>query len=94
VNLYHFNGGPCGELVALANAISGGEKEFTVIVAVGDRNRGILAPCGRCRQVLFDYCPDIQVILLNEDEYIMKPIQDLLPDVYDWRKHQGDGVSE
>lgn len=33
------------------------------MVAVGDRERGVVPPCGRCRQVLLDYFPGLKVIV-------------------------------
>jgi cytidine deaminase len=55
VNLYHFTGGPCAELVALGAARAGGARDIKAIVAVGNHGRGPVGPCGRDRQVLFDY---------------------------------------
>lgn len=78
LNLYHFTGGPCAELSVLAKAISSG-SEPVAIVAVGDRKRGIIEPCGRCRQVLIDYCPEIK-ILIKENKVL--PISSLLPYSY------------
>ena len=88
VNFYHFTGGPCAEVAALSRAISEGEKDLTTIVVVGDQNRGILSPCGRCRQVIFDYYPEMQVVVRRGDSYDLKPVRDLLPDVFDWNEHQ------
>ena len=79
VNLYHFTGGPCAELVALGMARAGGARELTTIVAVGNHARGPVGPCGRDRQVLFDYHPDIRVILPTELEVRSVSIRDLLP---------------
>jgi len=62
VNVYHFTGGPCAELVVLGVAAAATAPLITM-VAVGNRGRGILPPCGRCRQVLSDYFPDIGVIM-------------------------------
>lgn len=47
VNLFHFTGGPCAELVALAAARAGGARRVTHIVAVGNHGRGPIGPCGR-----------------------------------------------
>src|SRR4051794_22781452 len=47
INLYHFTGGPCAELVALGHARASGARELTTIVAVGNESRGVGAPCGR-----------------------------------------------
>ena len=63
LNVYHFTGGPCAELVLLGNAAELGVERLEVIVAVADRTRGILPPCGRCRQVLFDYHPGVRVLV-------------------------------
>ncbi|KAL4947703.1 thioredoxin-like protein [Aspergillus filifer] len=63
VNVYHFTGGPCAELVVLGVAAAAGASQLTHIVAVGNNQRGILSPCGRCRQVLLDLQPGINVIL-------------------------------
>ena len=84
LNLFHFTGGPDAEVAVLARTASEGETP-TVIVAVGHKGRGILAPCGRCRQTIFDYYPDMQVILPNN---IIKSVQELLPDTYDWNEQQ------
>ena len=63
INVYHFTGGPCAELVALGHARASGAREISAIVAVGNCGRGLVGPCGRDRQVLFDYYPKIRVIL-------------------------------
>src|SRR5437899_266096 len=59
INLYHFTGGPCAELVALGHARASGGRELTAIVAYADRGRGVIPPCGRDRQILLDLHPDI-----------------------------------
>jgi cytidine deaminase len=62
VNVHHFTGGPCAEVVVLGVAAAATAPLITM-VAVGNGGRGILPPCGRCRQVLSDYFPDIGVIM-------------------------------
>jgi cytidine deaminase len=79
VNLYHFTGGPCAELVALATARANGAREITHIVAVGNHGRGVKAPCGRDRQVLADHYPDIRVIVPTASGDVSVPIAELLP---------------
>ena len=86
VNAYHFTGGPCAELVVIGAAAAQGAYELDTIVAVGDRDRGVVPPCGRCRQVLLDYFPTIRVIVGNRTV----PITDLLPETYVWADHQLD----
>ncbi|MDH6126846.1 cytidine deaminase [Kitasatospora sp. GP82] len=63
LNAYHFTGGPCAELVLIGTAAAQGAYELDTIVAVGNGGRGVVPPCGRCRQVLFDYFPELDVIL-------------------------------
>ncbi|HUA31783.1 MAG TPA: hypothetical protein VMC03_23090 [Streptosporangiaceae bacterium] len=79
INLYHFTGGPCAELVALGHARASGARGLTTIVAVGDNGRGPVGPCGRDRQVLFDYYPRIRVILPTQEGVRSVRIQDLMP---------------
>ncbi|MEI2775270.1 MAG: ASCH domain-containing protein [Tetrasphaera sp.] len=81
VNVYHFTGGPCAELVVLGAAATAGAGPLAEIVAVGDGGRGILAPCGRCRQVLLDQHPDILVLMPGEEPAPVG-IAQLLPDGY------------
>jgi cytidine deaminase len=80
VNVYHFTGGPCcAELVVIGRAVAEGAGELTQIVAVGDSGRGILSPCGRCRQVLFDLFPAIEVVIWTGSLARAICIADLLP---------------
>ncbi|NMA08841.1 MAG: cytidine deaminase [Clostridiales bacterium] len=73
--------GSCAEFVTLGMAISAGEREFDTIVAVHEKAPNCLyAPCGNCRQMLVEYCPDIRVILNNDDDEIIKVgVRELLP---------------
>jgi len=84
VNLYHFTGGPCAELVALGAARAGGARDIKAIVAVGNHGRGPVGPCGRDRQVLFDYYPGIRVILPTEQGVRSVLITDLMPLAAPW----------
>ncbi|PWU53642.1 cytidine deaminase [Micromonospora globispora] len=88
VNVYHFTGGPCAEVVAIGAAATQGVGELETIVAVGDRGRGVLPPCGRCRQVLLDYFPSIQVIVGPMDALRAVPVAELLPDTFVWADQQ------
>jgi cytidine deaminase len=88
VNAYHFTGGPCAELVLIGAAAAQGAYELDTIVAVGDRDRGVVPPCGRCRQVLLDYFPGLRVIVGKAGSLRTVPIADLLPETYVWADHQ------
>ena len=54
----------CAERVALVKALSEGQEIFTRIVVVADTEKPT-PPCGPCRQLLWEYCGDIDVILAN-----------------------------
>ncbi|MEV6791079.1 cytidine deaminase [Streptomyces sp. NPDC051320] len=90
VNAYHFTGGPCAELVLIGTAATQGAYDLDTIVAVGDRDRGVVPPCGRCRQILLDYFPAINVIVGTGDRLRAMSIADLLPESYVWADHQLD----
>jgi len=84
INLFHFTGGPCAELVALATARANGARTLSTIVAVGNGGRGVISPCGRDRQVLLDYHPSIRVILPTDEGDRSVAIASLLPLSYVW----------
>ncbi|MFF9273869.1 cytidine/deoxycytidylate deaminase family protein [Streptomyces griseosporeus] len=90
VNAYHFTGGPCAELVLIGTAAAQGAYDLDTVVAVGDRDRGVVPPCGRCRQVMFDYFPELRVIVGNGDRMRAVPIAELLPETYVWADQQLD----
>jgi cytidine deaminase len=54
----------CAERVALVKALSEGQTTFTCIAVVAD-TEAPTPPCGPCRQLLWEYCGDIDVILGN-----------------------------
>ena len=94
VNLYHFTGGPCAELVALGTARAQGARQLTHIVAVGNHGRGPISPCGRDRQVLLDYHPGIRVVLPTPDGWRSVVIEDLMPLASLWSFEGGSSVGD
>ena len=54
----------CAERVALWKAVSEGEREFVAVAVVADGERPP-SPCGACRQLLWEFCGDIEVITAN-----------------------------
>jgi cytidine deaminase len=89
INLYHFTGGPCAELVALGHARASGARELSAIVTVGNCGRGPVGPCGRDRQILFDYHPGIRVILPTAEGIRSVKITDLMPLGAVWSASEG-----
>lgn len=47
----------CAERTAIFNAVSSGVKSFEMIGIYGETDEPI-SPCGACRQVLTEFCPD------------------------------------
>ena len=73
--------GSCDEYITMGIAISNGERGFDTIVAVHDKAPNcVVSPCGNCRQMLFEYCPNIKVIVNDENGNLIKvTAKDLLP---------------
>lgn len=73
--------GSCAEYITIGTAISAGERDFDTIVAVHEKAPNqVFSPCGNCRQMLYEYCPDIMVIVNDEKGNLIKvKAKDLLP---------------
>ncbi len=73
--------GSCAEYITVGMAISNGERDFETIVAVHDKSKNfVVSPCGNCRQMMLEYCPDIKVIVNDENGNMIKvKARDLLP---------------
>ncbi|MFJ2095366.1 ASCH domain-containing protein [Streptomyces sp. NPDC087901] len=82
VNVYHFTGGACAELVVLGAAAAAGAGPLVTIAAAGDQGRGLIPPCGRCGQALLDLHPDVFVAVPTGAGPTLRPIRKLLPDTY------------
>ena len=68
----------CAERVALTKALSEGKTEFKSIAIIA-KDGEITPPCGACRQLLYDYAPDIEVILSDGKSIETHKLADLLP---------------
>jgi cytidine deaminase len=73
----------CAERVALAKAISEGVRRFNRIAIAADTP--VLAPpCGSCRQLLWEFCGDIEMILVNlEGKTEVLRLKDMYPRPFD-----------
>jgi cytidine deaminase len=56
----------CAERVAIFKAVSEGHRAFTRVVVVAD-TESPTPPCGACRQLLWEFCGDVDVVLANLD---------------------------
>ena len=54
----------CAERVALFKAISEGVRRFRRVAVAAGADR-LTPPCGACRQVLWEFCGDVEIILVN-----------------------------
>ncbi len=54
----------CAERVAIWKALSEGESRFRRIAIVAD-SETLTPPCGACRQIMWEYCGDIEIVLAN-----------------------------
>lgn len=92
VNSHHFTGGPCAELVLLGNAAERRSPvRLRTITAVLSGARAVIPPCGRCRQVLFDYHRATRVIVHGRNGLEAVAVEDLLPYAFDQRVYWPDG---
>ena len=80
VNVHHFTGGPCAELVVLGVAAAAHAGPLIAMASAGDQGRGLIPPCGRCCQVMLDLYPDLRVAVPTESGPQLRPIANLLPD--------------
>ena len=75
----------CAERVALVKALSEGIHIFTRLAVVAD-TKAPTPPCGPCRQLLWEYCGDIDVVLANLDGPLARyRLASLLPLPFDGR---------
>ena len=75
----------CAERVAVFKAISEGYRQFTRVAVVAD-TEDPTPPCGACRQILWEFGGDLEVILGNlHEEKARHRLKDLLPHPFDRR---------
>jgi cytidine deaminase len=73
----------CAERVAIFKAISEGERGFDAMAVVTDTD-SLTPPCGACRQLIWEFCGDIPVILANlKGKIEIIPMKDLFPKPFD-----------
>ena len=54
----------CAERVAVFKAISEGARKFRRVAIAAD-SEVLTPPCGACRQILWEFCGDIEIVLVN-----------------------------
>ena len=73
----------CAERVAVFKAISEGARKF-VRVAVAADTDVLTPPCGACRQILWEFCGDVELTLANlQGKTETLRLKDLFPRPFD-----------
>jgi cytidine deaminase len=71
----------CAERVAIFDAVTSARDVEIRALAVVQADRVPAAPCGACRQVIFEHGPEASVLYVSEhDQLKVVRIADLLPD--------------
>lgn len=79
--------GMCAERVALFKALSDGAREFTILAIVSEEGVPCL-PCGSCRQLLWEFAPELQIIVFQGQKISqIYNLSDLLPKPFDREGH-------
>jgi cytidine deaminase len=73
----------CAERAAIAAAVAaeGPGMQIRALAVVSDQP-GPFAPCGACRQVIFEFGPEALVMFQGEEGLISAPINELLPHAF------------
>jgi cytidine deaminase len=75
----------CAERVAMFKALSDGHRVFTRVAIVAD-TEAPTPPCGACRQILWEFGGDLEIVLANlSSETGRYRLKDLLPLPFDAR---------
>ncbi len=73
----------CAERVAVFKAISEGARAFQRIAIAAD-TEVLTPPCGACRQILWEFCGDIEITLVNpRGKTETLQLKDLFPRAFD-----------
>jgi cytidine deaminase len=72
----------CAERTALVKAVSEGVTKFTRIAIVAD-SKEPCPPCGICRQALYEFSPEIEIIMANTKGQVeTSPLSTLFPHAF------------
>jgi cytidine deaminase len=73
----------CAERVAVFKAISEGARKFRRVAVAADTDT-LTPPCGACRQILWEFCGDVEVTLVNpRGKTEVFQMRDLFPRPFD-----------
>src|SRR5215468_7021457 len=73
----------CAERVAVFKAISEGARKFRRVAVAADTDV-LTPPCGACRQILWEFCGDVEIVLVNlQGKTESHRLKDLFPRPFD-----------
>jgi len=72
----------CAERTALVKAVSEGSREFATL-AIATSLPSAIMPCGACRQVLYEFAPELRIVIVGADgQRYATILQDILPEAF------------
>jgi cytidine deaminase len=73
----------CAERVAVFKAVSEGVRDFRRIAIAADTET-LTPPCGACRQILWEFCGDVEILLCNpHGKNEILHLKDIFPRAFD-----------
>lgn len=75
-----FGSSICAERTALVKAVSEGHRDDFVKIAIAGNSEAYCWPCGACRQMLYEFAPELTVLVANQDhQFVILPLAELMP---------------
>lgn len=69
----------CAERTAVVKAVSEGHRDDFVRIAIAGHSADYCWPCGSCRQVLFEFAPNLEVLIAKEGgDFVKLSLRELL----------------
>ena len=70
----------CAERTALLKAVSEGHRDDWQAIAIVGRGGDYCWPCGSCRQMLYEFVPDLKILVARGDgEFVTTTLAELMP---------------
>ena len=70
----------CAERTALLKAVSEGHRDDWQTIAIAGRGEDYCWPCGSCRQMLYEFAPDLKILVARADgDYVSTTLSLLMP---------------
>lgn len=70
----------CAERTALLKAVSEGHRDDWQAIAIAGRGEDYCWPCGSCRQMLYEFAPELKVLVARGDgDFVTTTLAELMP---------------